>query len=88
VYGIDEDVYNILVKGLQSELVKYIASPEGPQADVLLIEPNGDRHPIRFVMKLSGVELLGDPATIAYLYERYGVGAVAGWALKAAVSDE
>ena len=61
---------------LRAELVNHVASPEGPQADILLIEPNGDKHLVRCLVKESGTDLGADGEILSYLNDRYGPSAV------------
>lgn len=60
--------------GLTAKLVAYVFSPDGPQADIELVEPNGDAHRVRCLCRGEGTELgeIGDGQGIAYLNERYG----------------
>jgi len=53
-----------------------VASPRGKQAEVWLVEPNGDEHLVRCLVLSSGVEIGGDGDTLAYLNNRYGAAAV------------
>lgn len=53
-----------------------VASPRGKQAEVWLVEPNGDEHLVRCLVLSNGVEIGGDGETIAYLNDRYGSAAV------------
>jgi hypothetical protein len=53
-----------------------VASPRGKQAEVWLVEPNGDEHLVRCLVLSSGVEIGGDGDTLAYLNDRYGAAAV------------
>ena len=62
--------------GLNAELVRRVPSPEGPQADVLLVEPNGEKHLVRCLVKPTGTDLGGDGEVLAYLNDRYGPAAV------------
>lgn len=57
-------------------------SPDGPQADVRLIEPNGDEHTIRCLCRFDGTTDLGiggDGSDLAYLNDKYGDQVI--WAL-------
>jgi len=58
--------------GLNAELVRHVPSPEGPQADVHLVEPNGEKHLVRCLVKPTGTDLGGDGEVLAYLNDRYG----------------
>lgn len=62
--------------GLNAELVRHVPSPEGPQADVHLVEPNGEKHLVRCLVKPTGTDLGGDGEVLAYLNDRYGPEAV------------
>lgn len=53
-----------------------VASTRGKQAEVWLVEPNGDEHLVRCLVHSSGIEIGGDGDTIAYLNDRYGAAAV------------
>lgn len=61
---------------LRGQLVGYVHSHEGRQADVLLREPNGEEHLVRCLVKNSSIEIGGDGECIAYLNHRYGPQAV------------
>ncbi|MFI5384963.1 MAG: hypothetical protein ACHQ50_02485 [Fimbriimonadales bacterium] len=59
---------------LRGRLIRYVPSPEGRQADVALIEPNGDEHVVRCLLKNggAGTDLGGDDHDLRYLVSRYG----------------
>jgi len=58
---------------LRARLVELVPSSEGVQADVVLIEPNGDEYPVRCLCKPDGTtDIGGDPDAIAFLNVRYG----------------
>ena len=57
---------------LQGRLISYVYSSEGRQADIALVEPNGDEHVLRCLVKPTGTDLGGDHETLAYLNHRYG----------------
>ena len=64
---------------LQVRLIRYVDSEEGTQADLLLIEPNGDEHRVRCLCKKDGSTDIGeegDGQVLAYLNNRYGPVAV------------
>ncbi len=68
------------MNGLTARLVEHVPSPDGTQADALLIEPNGDEHRIRCLCKKDGTtDLGGDGAMVHYLNQKYGSQTV--WAL-------
>lgn len=41
-----------------------------------LVEPNGDRHRVRCLVKPSGTDIGGEGDVLAYLNSRYGAAAV------------
>ncbi len=47
-------------------------SPDGKQADVSLIEPNGDEHQVRCLIKLNGTDIGGERETLHYLNDKCG----------------
>ena len=49
-----------------------VASPRGKQAEVWLVEPNGDEHLVLCLVLSSGVEIGGDGEILTYLNDRYG----------------
>lgn len=58
---------------LTARYVCAVPSADGPQADILLIEPNGDEHLVRCLCRINGTtEIGGDGESLAYLNERYG----------------
>lgn len=61
---------------LSSRLVARLSSPAGAEADLVLVEPNGDEHLVRCLAKGDGTELGGDGEVLAYLNARYGPEAV------------
>ncbi len=70
---------------LHSRVVRLVDSPDGKQADIMLIEPNGDEHPVRCLCKPDGtMDLGGDGEVLAYLNHRYSP-AVVGQTARAAI---
>lgn len=58
---------------LRARLIEHVPSPEGTQADVVLIEPNGDEHTVRCLCRRDGTtELGGDGQMLAFLNHKYG----------------
>ena len=57
---------------LRGELVRKLASDADCEADVDLIEPNGDRHRVRCEIRGEITRLTGDGENIDYLNQRYG----------------
>lgn len=54
-------------------MIQFVPSPDGPQADVALIEPNDDEHVVRCLLRRgAGTEIGGDNDALIYLNERYG----------------
>jgi hypothetical protein len=73
---------------LRARLVKPVPSLDGVQADVVLIEPNGDEYLVRCLCRLDGsTEIGGDPVVIAFLNEKYGDQALCGVAREAAMKS-
>lgn len=68
---------------LRALLMRHVPSPDGPQADVLLIEADGREHQIRCLCRRDGTTVLGivDDAggRLAHLEARYGPQVI--WAL-------
>ena len=61
------------MNGLRAVLLRHVPSVDGIQADVLLIEPNGDEHHVRCLCKHDGTtDIGGDGEEIAYLNEKFG----------------
>lgn len=58
--------------GLRARLIRHVPSPDGRQADVALIEPNGDEHEVRCLIKPNGTDIGGDREALHYLNEKYG----------------
>jgi hypothetical protein len=61
---------------LRGRLIRYVPSPDGVQADIALIEPNGEEYEIRCLCRPTGTEIGGDDYTLRYLNERYSPEAV------------
>ncbi|MCB8933051.1 MAG: hypothetical protein M9921_14500 [Fimbriimonadaceae bacterium] len=59
---------------LRAELMRKVPSNEGPQADVLIIEPDGTEHQVRCLCRGGETVLgeLGDGQRIPLLEEKYG----------------
>lgn len=69
------------MNGLRARLLEHVPSPDGPQADVLLIEPNGDEHRVRCLCKRDGTtDIGGDGEMVAFLNDKYGDQSVCGLA--------
>jgi len=67
---------------LRAVYLRNVPSPEGEQADLLIIEPNGDEHQVRCLCRTDGgtdLSELGDGKFIPYLADRYGSQVI--WAL-------
>lgn len=63
------------MNGLRAELMRHVPSPDGPQADVLLIEPNGEEHQVRCLCKPDGTTdlgMMGGRERLILLEVRYG----------------
>lgn len=58
--------------GLRASLIRHVPSTAGNQADIALIEPNGDEHKVRCLIRSNGTEIGGDEADLHYLNEKYG----------------
>lgn len=70
------------MNGLRAVLMRHVPSPEGPQADVLLIEPNGQEHQVRCLCKSDGTTDLGEMGNgerLPFLEDKYGAQVI--WAL-------
>jgi len=60
---------------LSGRLFRNVYSPEGKQAEIYLIEPNGDEHLVRCLVKDKDSETIiaaSKGETIVYLNDRYG----------------
>jgi len=77
--------YNPEVGALRGRYIGELPTVEGRLLAVVLIEPNGDEHPIECLMRQSQTDLAGDPETIEYLKARYGEEEVYKAALAAAL---
>lgn len=70
------------MSGLRAELMRHVPSPDGPQADILLIEPGGEEHQIRCLCRMDGTTELGELGNgerLRYLEGKYGAQVI--WAL-------
>lgn len=57
---------------LGARVLRLVDSPDGKQADIMLIEPNGDEHLVRCLCKRDGtMDIGGDGEVLAYLNQRY-----------------
>jgi hypothetical protein len=59
---------------LRAKWLAAVPAPEGQQADVSLVEPNGEEHTVRCWVRVDGTEIGGDKETMEYLNRRYGPG--------------
>jgi len=57
---------------IRARLIEYVPSPDGKQADVALIEPNGDELCVRCLVIGMTAEIGGDGEALRYLFEKYG----------------
>lgn len=82
-------MYNGRVKGLQAQKIRPLFSNSGTQAELLLIEPNGDKHPVRCLCKFDGsLEIFGETDMVGYLNYRFGRDAVAAVARDATLQPQ
>ncbi len=59
---------------LRARKIESVPSLQGVQADIALIEPNGDEYRVRCLCKLDGsTDIGGDPDVIAFLNAKYGL---------------
>lgn len=66
---------------LRARLVGPVPSSEGIQAEVILIEPNGDEHSVRCLCRSNGsTDIGGDSEVLDYLNTKYGDQSVCGLA--------
>lgn len=61
-----------MVEELQARFIRFVPSPDGQQADVALVEPNGDEHEVRCLIKKDGTDIGGNHDALVYLNKRYG----------------
>ena len=57
---------------LRARLICNVPSTDGRQGDVALIEPNGDEHKVRCLIRPNGTDIGGDKDSLVYLNEKYG----------------
>ena len=58
---------------LRARKIESVPSLQGVQADIALIEPNGDEYRVRCLCKHDGsTDIGGDPDVIAFLNAKYG----------------
>jgi hypothetical protein len=57
---------------LRARLISIADVPEGKQAQVLVLEPNGDNCMVECIVRPTGTEIGGDSTEIEYLEKRYG----------------
>ncbi len=60
---------------LRAEFMRHVPSPDGPQADFLIIEPTGEEHLVRCLCKSDGTTdlgFMGERERLASLEEKYG----------------
>jgi hypothetical protein len=60
---------------LRAEFMRRVPSPDGPQADILIIEPTGEEHQVRCLCKSDGTTdlgIMGERERLAVLEEKYG----------------
>lgn len=52
--------------------LRHVPSPDGPQADLLIFEPNGDAYEVRCLCRGDGTEIGGNGDELAFLNAKYG----------------
>lgn len=57
---------------LRARKICPVYSPRGEQAEVVLIEPNGDEHQVRVLLAPEVTEINGVMEVLNYLNHRYG----------------
>ncbi len=70
------------MNGLRAELMRHVPSSDGPQADVLVIEPTGEEHQLRCLCKADGttdLDVIGGSERLTYMEDKYGSQVI--WAL-------
>ena len=60
------------MNGLHGRFVNYLPTTEGVQANILLIEENGDEYPVKCLARVSGTDINGESVYLNYLNQRYG----------------
>ena len=75
-------------ESLTGRFVRHAFSPEGHQAEIVLVEANGDEHPVRCLCRPTNTEICGDPAMLDYLNQRYGDDTVEFVSRMTTLSDE
>lgn len=70
------------MSGLGVRFLRNVYSPDGPHAELMLIEPNGDEHKVLCLCRIGGQVDVGEDGSgevLRYLNDRYGfanVGAI------------
>jgi hypothetical protein len=80
---VGQSLYDGQMSALRSRFICEVPSPDGRQADVAIIEANGDEHIVRCLIRPNLTEIGGDFEIVQYLNERYGEEAVCRAALAA-----
>lgn len=73
---------------LNARLVRRLYSPHGRQAELVLIEPNGDEHEVVCLAKENGTDINGVTENLDYLNSRYGTQAVCFAARRATINSD
>ncbi|HZH98913.1 MAG TPA: hypothetical protein VEX38_08070 [Fimbriimonadaceae bacterium] len=63
------------MNGLRAEFMRHVPSPDGPQSEVLFIEPNGEEHQVPCLCRPDGLTelgIFGGPERLIALENRYG----------------
>lgn len=60
------------MSALNGRLICHMFCSEGKLAEIVLIEPNGDEHPVRCLVRENGTDITGNGEELDYLNQRYG----------------
>lgn len=78
----------MLMYKLSARLIEHVPSPEGVQANLTLIEPNGDEHRVRCLCKSDRTtHLYGDGEMIKFLHDKFGAETVCALARQVTLKD-
>lgn len=73
---------------LRARIVRHVPSLLGKEAVLVLVEPNGDEHQVRCLVKEDGTDVAGNGESLEYLNARYGSQTVSGVARRTVLSEE
>ena len=63
--------YEAMDEQLKAVALRREMTARGLEADVLVVEPNGEEYPVGCICRVGNIEIGGDDAVMTYLTDRY-----------------